>query len=594
MKLDTNKRYAGLFVPVFAIRTGSDLGVGDVTGLKQMLKWSAANQFQVLQILPINETSDDNSPYNAISSQSIDITTLSFRENDIPGYEEHDLEKLVSYEELKSLNVGPVQYRKVKQLKLEICRLAFERNLKNPDWEQSDAQYAFQVFQEEESEWLAPYVVFRALMARYDGTPVWEQWAQEHQSPEAIKNWLQSANEADAMAFEKECEFYAFVQWLLFRQWESVRVLADEIGVALMGDIPFGVSRSSADVWAEPDLFNLAWGGGAPPEPLFASDAFTVKWGQNWGVPVYNWDEHKKDNYVWWRRRIHAVTRFFHVFRLDHVLGFYRIFAFPWQPHENWKYVDMEPEQVKEQLGNLPHFIPASDDTEEGMKMNQKQGEQLLRMVIDAAGSAAIIAEDLGMVPDYVRPSLQSLGISVFKIPVFTRQEWDKEYIHPEKYPLLSLSTLSTHDHQTMGQMWKEWWRLFDRSQAEDSVTDDEKQNGIYASWELYRTLRFAKMDDRELMRDFMPSVHLNVIRRLMESQSWMVVLMITDLFNWDLRFNVPGPASESNWSERLPSSISELRLDVEADRVLREVHQMIEVSDRMAEVVEEVEIEII
>ena len=492
--------------------------------------------------------------YNAISSQALDITTLSFRLGSILGHKSSDIKSLISTEELADLNSGPIKYSRVKELKWNLCRKAYKR------WRKTREEVEdFDTFCEKES-WLENYALFRTLMEGYGGSPVWEEWQEEHRSPKALVQWLEGLSKKKRETFATECEFYAFVQWCLFKQWDTVRAFAEEHEVGLMGDIPFGVSRSSADVWAQPHLFSSKWSGGAPPEPLFATDEFTIKWGQNWGVPVYEWDKHREEDFAWWRARVKGVTRFFNIFRLDHVLGFYRIYAFPWPPQKNALYTYKTPEEVEAELGALPQFLPEADETEEGEQINQDQGEELLSMVLEAAGDAAVIAEDLGMVPNYVRPSLEKLGISGFKIPVFTRQEWDQEYVDPDTYPVLTLTTLSTHDHQTMAQMWDEWWALFDQVNKQED--EAEKQHCIEASWELYRTLRFANMCDKELVRNYFPEVHHQVIARALHAKSWMVVFMITDLFGWDLRFNVPGPAADSNWSVRLPLTIEEFDME--------------------------------
>jgi 4-alpha-glucanotransferase len=126
--------------------------------------------------------------------------------------------------------------------------------------------------------------------------------------------------------------FYSYVQWVAFSQWRRVRAHADSSAVELMGDIPFGVSRYSADVWCNPQLFDLQWSGGAPPEKFFQSDPFTCQWGQNWGIPLYNWANHEKSNYAFWQRRVKQIASIFHYFRIDHVLGFFRVYSFPWIP----------------------------------------------------------------------------------------------------------------------------------------------------------------------------------------------------------------------------------------------------------------------
>src|SRR5262249_28222171 len=141
---------------------------------------------------------------------------------------------------------------------------------------------------------------------------------------------------------------FAYVQWLAYRQWGDVKSYADEKNIRLMGDIPFGVSRYSADVWGQRELFDLSWSGGGPPETFFQGDPFVTRWGQNWGIPLYNWEEHERENYKWWRRRVHGLTKLFHYFRIDHVLGFFRIYSFPWIPERNWEFTDLTEAEAKE------------------------------------------------------------------------------------------------------------------------------------------------------------------------------------------------------------------------------------------------------
>jgi 4-alpha-glucanotransferase len=160
-------------------------------------------------------------------------------------------------------------------------------------------------------------------------------------------------------------QFTAYVQWIAWRQWLDVRAWADQKGVRLVGDMPFGVSRYGADVWSERDLFDLPWSGGAPPEPFFQGDEFLKRWGQNWGIPLYNWPAHRAQDFTWWKQRVGAVGKIFHSFRIDHVLGFFRIYSFPWLPQQNGEYVHLTPEEAKEKAnGRLPQFLPRPDEPE--------------------------------------------------------------------------------------------------------------------------------------------------------------------------------------------------------------------------------------
>jgi 4-alpha-glucanotransferase len=526
-----------------------------------MIDWCARTGLAVLQVLPINETSGDNSPYNAISSCALDITTLTVEPEWVPGLTQEAVDLALTPELRRAVSGGPVAYRQVKALKWHLCREAFVQ-FSTPGGVPPALHKAFENFRTDEEPWLFPYALFRALMADQDDSPVWEEWPEALRDPRTALDWLRAQDAQRRAALEVEIRFYQFAQWVLYRQWEETAGHAAANGVALMGDIPFGISRSSADVWARPEQFDLQWCGGAPPEPMFQPDEFTKVWGQNWGVPLYRWDAMEADDFAWWRRRVNRTTRIFKMFRIDHVLGFYRVYAFPWQPRDNPLYVGMTPEEVVSALGDRPRFLPHDDESEEGRSANRAGGERILRILQEAAGDAVIVAEDLGVVPVYVRPSLLELGISGFKIPMFERDEASREYKDPEGYPPLSLATLSTHDHETMRGLWERLWAALEADLGPGTIPRGDAglgETARQASWELYRLLRFAGVDDHILVRDFEPQIRAALLRRLLHTPSWLAVAMITDVFGLDLRFNVPGPVSESNWSERLPFTVEDL-----------------------------------
>ena len=178
------------------------------------------------------------------------------------------------------------------------------------------------------------------------------------------------------------------MQWIAYTQWLAVREHAEREGVALMGDVPVGVSRHSADVWRDPDIFDLKRSIGAPPEKAFKADPFTAKWGQNWGFPLYNWERMAQDNFAWWRRRLQLLMSIFHLLRVDHALGFFRIYSFPWPPSDNAKFTDLTPEQVMELTGGeLPRFVDRDDETEENREYNRQHGERILKMMLEEIGA---------------------------------------------------------------------------------------------------------------------------------------------------------------------------------------------------------------
>ncbi|MEM6820701.1 MAG: 4-alpha-glucanotransferase [Verrucomicrobiota bacterium] len=544
-------RCAGIFVPLFALRGTDDHGIGDTEALTEMVDWCAQHGVRVLQILPINETSGDNSPYNAVSSVALEPTTLSLKPGSVPGMTEQIYADVISRHSIAELCDGSVQYRKLEALVNDACSHALD-NL-------SEAELgAFARYLKQEEDWISAYTEFRTLMDWNAGSPVWQEWPEPHRNRKQLAGWRDSLDPEMRERYDRSIRYFGFVQWVLHKQWKRVTDYAHERSVELMGDIPFGVSRHSADVWAQPELFDLDWSGGAPPEPLFQGDPFVKNWGQNWGVPLYRWQKMEESDYDWWKRRVRHVAQYFNLFRIDHVLGFYRLYSFPWSPERNAEFAEVSKEEVFEAVGALPRFFPESDETEEGCLVNQKHGEKLLKMILEAAGNSIVVGEDLGVVPDYVRPSLKSLGISGFKIPVFERIEENREYKPKEEYPILTVATLATHDHEPMVALWNHWWKAFEQSYSlEDS--DPLKQRGIEQSWELYRTQRFVGLQDQELIRDYEPMVREAFIKSLWECPSWLSILMITDLYGLETRFNVPGPVSESNWSQRLPMTVGEL-----------------------------------
>ncbi|MDX1748271.1 MAG: 4-alpha-glucanotransferase, partial [Halobacteriales archaeon] len=211
------------------------------------------------------------------------------------------------------------------------------------------------------------------------------------------------------------------------------------------------------------DVFDLDWYGGAPPETLFKDDEFVQKWGQNWGIPLYRWDVMEERDFAWWRQRIGKTTEIFGMFRVDHALGFYRIYAFPWNPVRNDEFLPLDPDEAAERCeGRRPGFRPRPDDTEENCAANRADGEKYFRMIQEAAGDAEVIAEDLGTVPDYVGPSLAELGIAGTKVP-----QWEFEDGHVVsglKYPERSFAAYATHDHRPVPAQWDEAKRAMEES----------------------------------------------------------------------------------------------------------------------------------
>ncbi|WP_193214031.1 4-alpha-glucanotransferase [Luteolibacter marinus] len=543
-----SKRLAGLLLPAFTPRREGDLGIGDTRSMRRWIDHCAAGGIGFLQLLPLNETGSDDSPYNAISSVALEPLYLTCEPHEIPGLVESDVEEA---REVLGENVTAVRvnYPAVRRAKRGLLEKAWARFHAGP------GDVGFYRFKREEAAWLENYCIYRWLMDQAGGTEAWDWWPEDWQTVEGAMAHLRQARESNAALVAERLDFYAWVQWICFRQWNAVRAHADHRGVQLMGDIPIGVSRYSADVFFNRDDFDLKHCGGAPPETMFKHDLFIQKWGQNWGIPLYRWGKMEDEGFPWWRQRVSKLTDIFHIFRIDHILGFYRIYSFPWQPQRNADFLDLTKKQAAKLTGGeLPGWNPRPDDTEKNQALNRDDGDTRLRMVVEAAGPSAVVGEDLGCVPDYVRPHLASLDIAGFRVPHWDTDE-DGKVIPPEELPECSFATFATHDHDSIPAMWAEFRRI-----AADPEEEAEAREG--AEWNLKTMADFAGIDADQPYGD---EVRDGLIGALMESRSRYAAVMITDIFDLTDRINSPGTVGPHNWSFRLPVELEAQAADVVA-----------------------------
>ena len=308
-------RLAGMLVPVFSLRSEGSFGVGDFGDLKKMVDLVCETGQRVLQILPVNDTTTtyswtDSYPYSCISIFAIHPQYADLRQ--LPALtnakQRNDFEAL-----RQQLNALPqIDYEQVNHAKITYLRLLFAQEgskvLSSKD---------FKEFLEEAGQWLVPYAQYCVLRDKY-GTACFEQWPDHNTWNEADRAALLNARSSQY----REASFWYYVQFVLHTQLLDAHQYARKSHVVLKGDIPIGVSRYGCDVWTEPRYFNLNGQAGAPP------DDFSVN-GQNWGFPTYNWDEMLKDGCQWWIRRFQNMAQYFDAYRIDHVLGFFRIWEIP-------------------------------------------------------------------------------------------------------------------------------------------------------------------------------------------------------------------------------------------------------------------------
>jgi 4-alpha-glucanotransferase len=566
MNLSPEKKIAGVLVPLFALRREDDLGIGDLAALREFIDWIAEIGFTLVQLLPINETGADNSPYNAISSMAIDPTTLCLTPGSLEDLTQNDFDALLSEIDLTALRRGSVKYRQVKELKQRILERAFANFSARAD---EKRRSEFERFCEEESSWLRDYALFRVLIEQNNGSAAWDRWPPQHQTIESARNWLGDLPREKQPTVTRRLDFFCYVQWIAHQQWRNVKAHAEQRGVALMGDIPFGVSYYSADVFSRRDEFVLDWFGGAPPEPLFKDDAFTQKWGQNWGIPLYCWSAKRANNFQWWRERVRAIRRIFHLFRVDHVQGFYRIYAFPWRPERNNEFLPLDPQEMLQRTGGrAPHFVRRNDNTAENRDANKCEGEEYLRLLLQEAGTVRVVGEDLGVVPDYVRPNLRSLGIAGFKIPQWEMR--DGMIIPGDIYDRLSVATYATHDHEPIRALW------------EQAREPPESDTGKQAQATLEKIALFAGVNSQVDHLDYDKDFYRAIMEALFSCNSWIAIVMITDLLARKYRFNVPGTKANLNWTRRIQRSIAKLRSSRKERKRMQLIYELLAKTGRV------------
>lgn len=303
---------AGVAIPVFSLRSEEDFGVGDFMDLMKMVDWAASTEQTFLQVLPINDTTmtgtwTDSYPYNANSTFALHPMYLRLQEMG----RLNDPERQHYYDALgRELNELPqVDYERVNNAKN-----AFTRELFDQEGASTLAGDDFKLFLSRNESWLTPYAAFCVLRDIHH-TPEMDKWGEYAvYDKEKIAKFIGE--------HRHDIEYVYYIQYHLDRQLKKVRDYASSRGVAIKGDIPIGISRTSVDAWISPRLFNLDCQAGAPP------DDFSVL-GQNWGFPTYNWEEMSRDGFAWWKARFRKMAEYFDAYRIDHVLGFFRIWQIP-------------------------------------------------------------------------------------------------------------------------------------------------------------------------------------------------------------------------------------------------------------------------
>jgi 4-alpha-glucanotransferase len=575
---------AGTVIPVFSLRSEGSFGVGDFGDLKLMVDWCDKTKQRVLQVLPINDTNithtwQDSYPYNSISIYALHPQYTDFRQ--LPAIK--DEAKREAFEQLRQeLNALPqIDYERMFTAKMDYLHEIFAQ-----EWTAVQRRDSYKQFFERNKEWLVPYAAFCYFRDLY-GTATFSEWPKEA---------TLEATQKSSFKGKKQLQFWYYVQYNLDAQMHAAHAHARAHRVILKGDIPIGISRDGVEAWVEPRYFNLNGQAGAPPDP-FSAD------GQNWGFPTYNWDEMLADGCQWWVRRFRKMAEYFDAYRIDHVLGFFRIWEIPvpeksglmgqFAPALGFSKEEIEAYGVpfREGLFLVDHkrsdrwhpriavqYQEAYNQLNDGEKFcfnrlyndyfyhrnNQFWYTEAMKKLprLTQATRMLVCAEDLGMVPDcvpWVMNELRILSLEIQSMPKDSTIRFGKLSHNPYR----SVDTISTHDMSTLRQWWDE----------------DEQQTQQYFNTSLRRSGAAPHPLPGWLAKD--------IVSRHLTSPSMLCLLSFQDWISIDEHLRLPDqnaeriniPANPRHyWRYRMHLTIEQL---LAADALNEEISTLIIQSGR-------------
>ncbi|MFB3918610.1 MAG: 4-alpha-glucanotransferase [Candidatus Velamenicoccus archaeovorus] len=579
-------RRAGVVVPLFSVYSAKSTGIGELPDIHLLVDWCKACGMSIIQLLPMNDTGFDFRPYDAQSMFALDPLYLRLEKlkgADIKPF----LPRLLEIKDKFPAGRPRVDYQ-IKKAKLDLLWDIFSSI-------SPEGADGFGSFLKDNAFWIEDYALFKVIKERNGGMG-WEGW------PEDLKNRGKTALQAFREAYRQNILFHQWLQWQLFEQFRDARSYAQKNNVLLMGDIPFLVSRDSADVWSHQDCFKLDLSSGAPPDLLYSK-------GQRWGMPPFNWDRIAHHRYDYVIEKLKYAQNFYDLYRIDHVVGIFRVWTIPLsEPPENG--------------GLNGAFDPADENTWE------KHGKDLLTLMVKHSSMLAC-AEDLGTVPNCCFKVLNEMGIPGIDVQRWMR-EWGKSYAFksPEDYRKCALATIATHDMSNLCAWWdfecgtvdealfrrncekkniafdriKE--TLFDtaasrhgRLRWKQEIDTEEKLLGVLGTtpaegWALLDMYRGSFKEKRQFLQflglekenpDSCSTTFIkNALTKIQESACIFGIQLIQDYLDldqlyevdpWENRINFPGTLSEKNWTLVLPLSLDDI-LALPINSVLKSINE--------------------
>lgn len=497
-----NGRHAGVNVPLFSLRSTDSWGIGELPDVTPFSAWAAGAGFDRLMLLPLGTMQHgQTSPYSAASTLSIDPLYIAV--GAVPDFARAGGVDALSHETraaLEEARQSPViRHDLVLKAKHEALSLAF-RSFLAEEWEQLTPRGGeLAAYIARERVWLDDYALFQALAAA-ESHRGWREW------PVAVRDRDPHALDDMRRQLAREVLEQQYRQWIAESQWQTTRAVARRHGVELFGDLPFVAGVDSPEVWAHADEFRLDVSVGVPP------DAFSPT-GQDWGLPMYRWDLIAARDFRWLRQRARRMACLFDGVRVDHVIGLYRTYG-------------REP-------GGEPFFSPADEPSQIA------QGEAVLSVL--AGTGMTLVAEDLGLVPDFLRASLDRLGIPGCRVLRWER-DWHTPgapFLDPGTFPALSAAMTGTHDTETLAAWWEELGATDRAALLDLGGLAYFGTNGTAQTWT--------------------PALRDALLEVAYRAGSNDLFVPVQDLFGWRDRINVPGTVGPHNWTWALPWPVDRL-----------------------------------
>lgn len=575
-------RRAGVVVPLFSVYSEESVGIGEIPDIKLLVKWCRKTGISIIQLLPLNDVGNDFAPYSSVSTFALDPMYLSIKNLtgvDIEAYEE----ELTGLKKKARPMFGRVNY-KVKELKLKLLWKIFKKCDKNIG--------ELNRFIQQNEYWLRNYTLYKVICEYY---PIgWDKWNPDikNRNPEKLAQ-IESKN------FEK-IHFHCWLQWQLFEQMKSLKHYASQQGVYIMGDLPFLVSKQSADVWAHQDYFMTDLSAGAPPDMYFA-------FGQKWGMPPYNWDNIVNQSFAYLKEKLRYAENFYDMYRIDHFVGLFRVWVTP------------NDDEIQKQV--IGTYMPKEE------YMWENHGRKIIDVMAHST-SMLPCAEDLGTVPGCSYHVLYEYGIPGIDFQRYYKLDF--KFNPPNEYRINSQAVVSTHD----SSFFANWWQF-------EAGTIDEKlfemlcekaglsyEHYRYAKHELFdkelstrgRLYWRSEIKSREVLlnilrppaekaNDFVylymesygekkkflnylgfkaneSEISTDLVKKCLEQINQSASIISIQLLHeylcldeellgrigrWHYRINTPGKVSKNNWSQLLPVSLEEL-LELEINPTLKEI----------------------